>query len=97
MSAASRAHGRLYLVPNLLGLVPPPAVLPQRTIDIARGLAYFVVETPKAARRFLKTLGPSRPLQELRLSELNRSSQTGGSAIIRAFRRVTRPSPAPYL
>ena len=28
--------GTLYLVPNLLGLVAPEAVLPQRTIDIAR-------------------------------------------------------------
>jgi 16S rRNA (cytidine1402-2'-O)-methyltransferase len=64
-------RGRLYLVPNLLGVVPPEAVLPQRTIDVARRLAYFVVETPKAARRFLKTLGPSRPLQEMHFSELN--------------------------
>src|SRR5438309_1618598 len=47
--------GRLYVIPSLLGVVPPEAVLPQRTIDIARGLAHFVVETPKAARQFLKT------------------------------------------
>ncbi|TMG89478.1 MAG: SAM-dependent methyltransferase, partial [Betaproteobacteria bacterium] len=38
--------GRLYVIPSLLGVVPPEAVLPQRTIDIARGLAHFVVETP---------------------------------------------------
>jgi 16S rRNA (cytidine1402-2'-O)-methyltransferase len=64
-------QGRLYVIPSLLGIVPPEAVLPQRTIDIARGLAYFVVETPKAARQFLKTLSPDRPLQSIALAELN--------------------------
>src|SRR2546428_1217517 len=63
--------GRLYVIPSLLGIVPPEAVLPRRTIDIARGLAHFVVETPKAARQFLKTLSPDRPLQSIALGELN--------------------------
>jgi 16S rRNA (cytidine1402-2'-O)-methyltransferase len=61
----------LYLVPNLLGVVPPDAVLPRRTIEIARTLGYFVVETPKIARKFLKTLGPSRALQEIAIAELS--------------------------
>jgi len=65
------SRGRLFVVPNLLGLVPPANVLPQLTMDIARGLTHFVVETPKAARQFLKGLEPARPLQELHLSELN--------------------------
>ena len=69
------SRGRLFLVPNLLGLVPPANVLPQRTIDIARGLAHFVVETPKAARQFLKALETERPLQELHLSELTEHSR----------------------
>ena len=75
MSAAPPrpAHrpGRLYAIPNLLGVVPPATVLPQRTIDVARGISYFVVETPKAARQFLRTLAPQRPLQSLALAELN--------------------------
>ena len=71
MSIASRSPGRLYLLPNLLGVVPPESVLPQRTLDIARELKHFVVETPKAARQFLKTLGTNHPLQALQLSELN--------------------------
>jgi 16S rRNA (cytidine1402-2'-O)-methyltransferase len=65
------ASGRLYLVPNLLGVTPPQAVLPQRTLEIARGLVHFVVETPKVARVFLKALAPERPLQSLSLAELN--------------------------
>jgi 16S rRNA C1402 (ribose-2'-O) methylase RsmI len=47
--------GTLYLVPNLLGLVPPADVLPTRTIEVARRLAHWVVETPKPARWGLAT------------------------------------------
>lgn len=68
---APRRSGTLYLIPNLLGLIPPQEVLPQRTLDIARALTHFVVETPKAARVFLKALAPDRPLQSLALAELN--------------------------
>jgi 16S rRNA (cytidine1402-2'-O)-methyltransferase len=67
----ARASGRLYLVPNLLGVMPPQEVLPQRTLEIARRLVHFVVETPKVARAFLKSLAPDRPLQALSLEELN--------------------------
>jgi 16S rRNA (cytidine1402-2'-O)-methyltransferase len=69
--AEAGASGRLYLVPNLLGVTPPQAVLPERTIQIARSLAHFVVETPKAARQFLKALAPDRPLRSFTLAELN--------------------------
>jgi 16S rRNA (cytidine1402-2'-O)-methyltransferase len=62
--------GRLYLVPNLLGVVEPASVLPVRTIDVARRLRYFVVENAKPARQFLKTLGPATPLQELHIAEI---------------------------
>lgn len=64
------AHGRLFVVPSLLGLVPPENVLPARTIAVARGLGHFVVENAKPARAFLKTLRPERPLQELSIVEI---------------------------
>ena len=57
--------GTLYLVPNLLGAIDPAAVLPQRTLDVARGLDRWVVETPKAARAFLKSVGTPRPIASL--------------------------------
>jgi 16S rRNA (cytidine1402-2'-O)-methyltransferase len=60
----------LYVVPNLLGLVPPESVLPLRTIATARGLTSWVVETPKAARAFLKMLGVARPISELAIVPL---------------------------
>jgi len=71
MSVSRPSRGCLYLVPNLLGIVPPTAVLPQRTISIARVLEHFVVETPKAARQFIKMLEPPRPLQTISFRALD--------------------------
>jgi 16S rRNA (cytidine1402-2'-O)-methyltransferase len=65
------SRGRLYLIPNLLGVVAPGMVLPQHTIDVARRLRHFIVETPKAARRFIKSLEPEHPLQAIAFAELN--------------------------
>ena len=62
--------GTLYLVPNLLGAVPPANVLPARTIEVARCLVHWVVETPKAARAFIKTLDPPQPIATLSIQEL---------------------------
>jgi len=62
--------GTLYLVPNLLGVVAPSSVLPMRTIDVARGLTHWVVETPKAARAFIKSLSPPQPIATLAIREL---------------------------
>jgi len=69
--ARSGRVGTLYVIPSLLGVVEPAAVLPRRTIDVARELTHFVVETPRFARQFLKSLGPTRPLQSIAMSELN--------------------------
>ena len=57
--------GVLYLVPNLLGVVAPEDVLPARTLAIARTLAHWVVETPKPARAFLKSIGHERAIADL--------------------------------
>lgn len=62
--------GTLYLVPNLLGAIPPANVLPQRTIDVARTLTHWVVETPKAARAFIKSLDPPQPIATLSIHVL---------------------------
>ena len=63
--------GRLYLVPNLLGVVAPEEVLPERTIAIARALEHFVVETPKAARQFILSLRSERPIQLIDFATLD--------------------------
>ena len=62
--------GRLYLVPNLLGLVAPEDVLPGRTLSIARELRHYVVENAKPARQFLKSIGTATPLQQIDIMEI---------------------------
>ncbi|HUH94787.1 MAG TPA: SAM-dependent methyltransferase, partial [Casimicrobiaceae bacterium] len=77
MSTPARpARGTLYVIPSLLGVVEPSAVLPQRTIDVVRELAHFVVETPRIARQFLKSLGPTRPLPAIAMSTLDEHTPT---------------------
>jgi 16S rRNA (cytidine1402-2'-O)-methyltransferase len=80
--------GRLYLVPNLLGVVAPDAVLPARTIAVARGLTRYVVENAKPARAFLKSLAPARPLREIHIEELGESPARERSAELLAPARA---------
>ena len=68
-------NGVLYLVPNLLGLVAPDQVLPARTIAVARELAHWVVETPKPARAFIKSLSPQRAIADLDIKPLADSGE----------------------
>lgn len=65
------SNGTLYLIPCTLGDTPADQVLPQYTIDIARGLKHFVVEQPKTARKFLSALRPEQPIQSLHFATLN--------------------------
>ncbi|HVE51112.1 MAG TPA: SAM-dependent methyltransferase [Casimicrobiaceae bacterium] len=75
----------LYVVPNLLGAVPPREVLPQRTIDIARDITHWVVETPKAARAFLKTLEPKHAIASMQIDAISDATDA------RALERVLDP------
>lgn len=47
----------LYLIPSTLGDTAPIATVPAATLDVLARLEHLVVETPKQARRFLKTAG----------------------------------------
>jgi len=80
--------GTLYLVPNLLGLVPPENVLPARTIAVARGLGFFILENAKPARAFLKSLGPTRPLREIAISEIGVEPSAARCALLLAPARA---------
>jgi 16S rRNA (cytidine1402-2'-O)-methyltransferase len=62
--------GKLYLVPNLLGVSLPEEVLPARTLAIAKSLRHFACETPKAARAFLKTIEMPVAISELQICEI---------------------------
>lgn len=80
--------GALYLVPNLLGVAPPTDVLPMRTIEIARGLAHWVVETPKPARAFLKSLAPPAPIASLDIRALPEDADAAALAALLAPARA---------
>lgn len=79
MTVAPR-RGRLYVVPNLLGAVAPEEVLPQRTLEIARSLRDWVVETPKAARAFLATLALPVAIAELAITPIAELGDAGALA-----------------
>ena len=76
--------GRLYIIPNTLGLVPATNVLPLETIAIARRLRHFVAETPKVARQFLKSIEPLSPLQSIAIAELSEHTRPGQVAALLA-------------
>jgi 16S rRNA (cytidine1402-2'-O)-methyltransferase len=80
--------GSLILVPNLLGVVAPAAVLPERTIAIARSIRHWVVETPKVARAFLQTLAMPIPIAELAITAFPKSAERT------TFDDVLRPTSA---
>lgn len=67
-------RGRLFLVPNLLGAIAPEQVLPARTLEIARALAHWIVETPKPARAFLKTLEPAQRIAGLSIRAIGEAT-----------------------
>ncbi|MBK9605622.1 MAG: SAM-dependent methyltransferase [Betaproteobacteria bacterium] len=65
------AAGRVYLVPNLLGVAAPESALPARTILVARELRHVVAENAKVARAFLKSIGTTAAIQAIAIEELN--------------------------
>lgn len=81
--SATRANGRLYLMPNTLDFgvegaaVDLHEVLPRQAIEIAARLSHWAAENAKTTRAFLKRVDAlvplSRPLQELAIAELPRA------------------------
>jgi 16S rRNA (cytidine1402-2'-O)-methyltransferase len=69
--------GNLYLIPSLLGEVPPGMVIPSGTLEIIRGLKVFIVEELRTARRFLKKAGFSTPFEEIMFLVLNEHTPSG--------------------
>lgn len=80
--------GTVYLVPNLLGAVDPGQVLPARTIEVARALTHWIVETPKPARAFLKSLGHARPIVDLDIAAIGEAPDAARLAALLAPARA---------
>ncbi len=64
--------GKLYLIPTTLGDCDNQDVLPQsinRAIDF---IDYYIVENEKTARKFIKSVNPTKVQATLQLSSLNK-------------------------
>lgn len=74
--------GTLYLVPtNLAQPVDVNVILPRDVIAIALKLDHYIAENAKTARAFLKSIGTTRPLQEISIQELNKHSDSSTQII----------------
>jgi len=68
--------GKLYLIPTTLGESDPSDVLPiriSRTIDF---IDDYIVENEKTARRFIKSTNPKKIQAGLKISTLNKHTET---------------------
>ena len=63
--------GTLFLIPVPLGDAPLATALPDAVRQTAASLEYFIAENAKSARAFLKLLPVARPIQEIKIQELN--------------------------
>lgn len=68
-----RKTGVLYLIPTSLSKQLLKDELKEKDLNIVRGIKYFIVETPKVARAYLKDMG--MVLQELNMAKLDEHSK----------------------
>ena len=68
--------GTLYLLPVPLGDNDPAEVLPASVPRLITLLDDYIVENSKTARKFIKAIVPEKKQSELRLSELNKHTDT---------------------
>jgi 16S rRNA (cytidine1402-2'-O)-methyltransferase len=67
--------GSLYLIPSRLGDQPPLEVLPLSIRKKITDINYYIVENEKVARRFIKTIVPSKSQDKLQINLLNKFTQ----------------------
>ena len=75
----------LYLIPTQLSDVPLERVLPAYNIEVVRELRYFVVESLRSARRFLKKCDRDIDIDSLTFHELNEHTDLKDTAAIEAL------------
>jgi 16S rRNA (cytidine1402-2'-O)-methyltransferase len=61
----------LYLIPNTLGAEAPIDSIPAEVLGIVNRLDFFAVEDLRTARRYLRRLNISKPIDSLTFFELN--------------------------
>jgi 16S rRNA (cytidine1402-2'-O)-methyltransferase len=66
--------GTLYLIPNTLGGESTEDIIPQKVAEIASQLRVFAVEDIKSARRLLRKIDRSFPIDESEFFVLNKAT-----------------------
>ena len=72
----------LYLIPTQLSDVALERVLPAYNIEVVRGIRYFVVESLRSARRFLKKCDRDIDIDSLTFNELNEHTDLKDTAAL---------------
>ena len=75
----------LYLIPTQLSDVALDRVLPMHNIDVVREIRYFVVESLRSARRFLKKCDRNIDIDGLTMNELNEHTDLKDTATLEAM------------
>ena len=75
----------LYLIPSQLSDVALDRVLPARNLQIVREIRFFVVESLRSARRFLKKCDRDIDIDSLTMNELNEHTDLKDTAALEAL------------
>ena len=67
-----KQKGKLYLIPNRLGDLPPLEVLPLSIRKVISEIDHYIVENEKVARHFIKKVVPSKSQPNLDFKLLNK-------------------------
>ncbi|NTW33182.1 MAG: SAM-dependent methyltransferase [Bacteroidetes bacterium] len=67
--------GTLFLIPSTIAEDTSSLVLPLQVLELISTLDEFIVEDERNARRFLKSIGYTKPLQSLLLYQLNKHTE----------------------
>lgn len=68
------AKGTLYLIPNTLGSETTDQIIPKQVEEIATGLRFFAVEELKSARRLLRKIDRTFPIDDSQFSILTKNT-----------------------
>jgi 16S rRNA (cytidine1402-2'-O)-methyltransferase len=64
-------NGKIFLIPVTLGGDDFRQVIPEHVIKLTRSLRYFIVENIRSARRYLRLIDKTFPIDESVFFELN--------------------------
>ncbi len=67
--------GRLFLIPVTLGDISPLEVLPLSVKKVVEMVDHYIVENEKTARRFIKSICPSKSQPNLTFSVINKFTE----------------------